>query len=379
MPGYWANKMVGMVLRAIRGTLRAPHLIANGRPLRLPCSTRGDSEASMRNLDTRINKLFQQCNEPVIPIESIHRWLAPFDEEDRSTALLLLESIEFHSYPRLIRETRLLHEKLKEKLSASGFDAKKLNDVDFSREFACKSGDIISYIYRKSNLIPTIDFKTFDRLVVQADKNPVEQQNRALVILDDYIGTGSQFIFQFIARSEDDIRVIGNYKKVYLACIAIHEKAIEKGLLLREGRIEEVIKLEEAQIPDVDFKPEKEAFRVALNKVDWNKIELVYIEKDKAFLSEENESLTRDQKCALEKFLSKYCLEGCEGSTSFLLGRHAFFYGAPNSLPAILLPFFKRVEDFTVYSMEHVTGITSDIINYDLDNKTSAKISCKRW
>jgi len=119
------------------------------------------------------------------------------------------------------------------------------------------------------------------------------------------------------------------------------------------------------------------SFFDALRQIDWIKIELVYLDKDRSILSEENASLSHEQKRRLETFLNKYGLEGCEGSTSFLLGRHAFFYGAPNALPAILLPFFKRVEDFTIYSKEHFIGITSDIINYNMDNEQGVKISRK--
>lgn len=328
----------------------------------------------MREIESRINGLFRRLNEPVIPGASLRRWLEQFDEKDWPAALSLLETIEYHSYPRLVRETRLLHGKLKRRLAAAGFDAAKLSDVDFSREFTCKSGDIISYIYRKSNLIPSVEFKTFDRLILETERHPAAQSKRALVILDDYIGTGSQFIFQFIARSAEDIRVIGNYKQVYLCCIVVHEKAIQKGLLLRSGRIDEVIRLEEVQIPDVDFKPEEKSFHAALKKVSWDKIGLVYLAKDRSILAE----MTAARKRTIKKFLDKYRIEGCEGSTSFLLGRHAFFYGAPNALPAILLPLFKRVEDFTIYDKEHFIGITTDIINYDLDSSKGGRISSKK-
>ena len=106
-------------------------------------------------LDARIDALSRRFNEPAIPEPSIRKWLGQFEEEDRPAALLLLEQITFHTYPALIGESRLLHGKLKAALSAAGFDGDGLRDVDFTREFTCKSGDIISYIYRKANLIPT--------------------------------------------------------------------------------------------------------------------------------------------------------------------------------------------------------------------------------
>lgn len=51
---------------------------------------------------------------------------------------------------------------------------------------------------------------------------------------------------------------------------------------------------------------------------------------------------------------------------------------SPNALPGILLPFFKRVEDFTIYASEHFTGITTDIISYDLDSEKRVKITGKK-
>ncbi len=95
-----------------------------------------------------LTKLYERFNEPVIPMKSIVKWLNGFEDEDKRTALKLLEAIEYHSQPRLVRETRLLHGKVQERLASDGFDEKTLADVDFSREFTCKSGDVVSYIYR---------------------------------------------------------------------------------------------------------------------------------------------------------------------------------------------------------------------------------------
>jgi len=148
-----------------------------------------------------LQRIFERFNEPVIPIESIRKWLDLFESEDRDTALLLLNNIEYHSQPRVRRETRTLHHKLAGKLAESHFDVKTFHNVDFSCEFTCKSGDVVSYIYRKSNLIPSIDFKTFDLLTRETVEDPERFRNRALVILDDYIGTGSPVHFS-VHRNE---------------------------------------------------------------------------------------------------------------------------------------------------------------------------------
>ncbi len=124
------------------------------------------------SMEETLQRIFERINEPVIPIESIRKWLDRFKAEDRDIALLLLDHIEYHSQPRMRRETRRLHQKLSDRMAQSHFDVKTFHDVDFSREFTCKSGDVVSYIYRKSNLIPSIDFKTFDLLINETSKNP---------------------------------------------------------------------------------------------------------------------------------------------------------------------------------------------------------------
>jgi hypothetical protein len=314
-----------------------------------------------------VEALCRRFNEPIMPSGTIRKWLDRFADEDKPDALSLLERIEFHSYPRLVRETKLLHGKLRERLASGGFDAGTFTDVDFSREFTCKSGDFISYIYRKANLIPAIDFKTFDQLIRETDATPGKFKNRALIILDDYIGTGSQFIFQFIGRSEADIRVVNSYRRTYLSCIVAHENALQKFNLLAEGKIEQVIAIEEAQFPDVDFRGEEDHLRRALASLDWKKIEFVYLDEETPLLSPENRSLSDDEKRRIEHLLTAYRDDGIKGFTSYLMGHHAFFYGAPNSLPAILLPLFKRVEDLSTYDTEKITGVSGDVIAYDIN------------
>lgn len=318
--------------------------------------------------DNILQNIFDRFNEPVIPMKAIERWLDRFRPEDRDTALLLLNNVEYHSQPRVRRETRALHQKLCERLSESRFDVETFHDVDFSREFTCKSGDVVSYIYRKSNLIPSVDFRTFDFLTADTLKKPGNYRNRALVILDDYIGTGSQFIFNFIGLSDDDVRVVNAYNKTFLVCYVIHQKALENFNLLKTGKIEEAIRIEQEQFPYDDLSSETDCFRRTLSSLDWNNLELVYLEEEKPLLSPDNSALTNAEKSRLEAFLNRYCHEGYAG-TSYLLGHHAFFFGAPNSLPEILWPLFKRVEDLSIYP-EKPEGVPETITGYDIDDQT---------
>jgi hypothetical protein len=315
-----------------------------------------------------IEALFRRFNEPVIPKESIERWLNRFDNEDRSAAISLLQHVEYHSQPRVIRETKMLHQLLLKRFAAGGFNGKTLHDVDFSREFTCKSGDVISYIYRKSNLIPTVDFKTFDELARETADDPDRFKDRILVILDDYIGTGSQFIFQFIGRSAEDIRVVNSYSKTYLACYVIHERALQNFQRLAAGRIDEVIEIEKEQFPDVDLSPEEEQLRMSLASLDWKNIELIHLEVEEPLLSPHNRTLSDDEKGRIERLFNKYKHEGYAG-TSYLLGHHTFFFGAPNALPEILWPLFNRIEDISIYSGEKPAGFAEDVIRYSMDDE----------
>jgi hypothetical protein len=66
------------------------------------------------------------------------------DAGDQPIALRLLESMQMHGWARMIRECRLLHERLCVDLAEDGFDVERCSDIDFTRAFVCKSGDLIS-------------------------------------------------------------------------------------------------------------------------------------------------------------------------------------------------------------------------------------------
>lgn len=319
------------------------------------------------DFDSAVDELFDRFNEPVIRRETIARWLGRFEGVDREAALLLLRNIEYHTQPRLKRETKRLHEKLVEGLARDNFDTTGFHDVDFSREFTCRSGDVVCYIYRKSNLVPSVDFKTFDYLVRATAEAPEKFGDRALVILDDYIGTGSQFMFEFIGRSDDDVRVLNSYKKVYLTCYVINERALRNFRLAADGKIEEIIRTEEDQFPDTDFSQDEELFRRTLSQLDWKNIEPVYLEEEQSLLSPKNTTLSDEEKQKVQRLLKKYSHDGYTG-TSYLIGHHAFFFGAPNALPELLWPLFNRVEDFSIYP-DRPQGITEEIVDYGVDDE----------
>ena len=318
----------------------------------------------MRNpLAHRLDGLAETWNEAEITRPSLGRWIEQFDAGDQPIALRLLECMQMHGWARLIRECRLLHERLCIDLAEDGFDVERCSDIDFTRAFVCKSGDLISYLYRKANRLPVTCFHNIEGL--QANP-PAPNQRRALVILDDYIGTGSQFLFTFVARNAANRALLQSYARVRLAAIVVHDDARHKWRLLQRRDVEQVMAIEEQQLTCVDFAPERQALITALSSLDWRRAGLVAAGRDFAVIA--HPRLSPDERQQLRAFLHRQQQTAGAGTTEFLLGHHSFFYGAPNALARVLLPLFKRIEDFSVYPRESQVGLPADLLDYDIDN-----------
>ena len=314
-------------------------------------------------LALRLDQLAEAWNEAEISRPSLGRWLAQFDAADQAIALQLLECMQVHGWARLIRECRLLHQRLCVDLAEDGFEVERCSDIDFTRAFVCKSGDLISYVYRKANRLPTTCFHNIEAL--QATP-PAEGQRRALVILDDYIGTGSQFLFTFVARSAANRALMRRYARVRLAAIVVHDDARHKWKLLQQRRTEEVMAIEERQLTCVDFSADRQDLTAALAGLDWRRAGLLAAARD--FPVTAHPGLSPEERERLRQFLRRQQEAAGAGTTEFLLGHHSFFYGAPNALARVLLPLFKRIEDFTVYERDSQVGLPADLIDYDIDN-----------
>jgi len=314
-------------------------------------------------LDERLDELAEAWNEAEISRPSLGRWIGQFDAAEQPIALRLLQCMQMHGWARLIRECRLLHERLCVDLADDGFDVERCSDIDFTRAFVCKSGDLISYLYRKANRLPVTCFHNIEGL--QASP-PAFDQRRALVILDDYIGTGSQFLFTFVARSAANRALLQRYARVRLAAIVVHDDARNKWKLLQHRDVEQVMAIEEQQLTCVDFAPERPALIAALSSFDWRKAGLVAAGRDFPVIA--HPQLSPEQREQLRAFLRRQQEAEGAGTTDFLLGHHSFFYGAPNALARVLLPLFKRIEDFSVYPRESQVGLPADLLDYDIDN-----------
>ena len=314
-------------------------------------------------LAQKLDQLAEAWNEAEISRPSLGRWIEQFPAEDQAIALRLLECMQVHGWARLIRECRLLHGRICADLQEDGFDVERCSDIDFSRAFVCKSGDLVSYVYRKANRLPVTCFHNIEALTAAP---PAQGHRRALVILDDYIGTGSQFLFTFVARDAKQRNLLQHYARVRLAAIVVHDDARHKWKLLQHRQIEAVMAIEEQQLSCVDFASEREDLVAALASLDWRRCGLVAVQRDFPVLA--HPQLIPEEREALRHFLGRQQEAAGAGTTEVLLGHHAFFYGAPNALARVLLPLFKRIEDFTVYARESQVGLPADIIDYDIDN-----------
>ncbi len=316
----------------------------------------------MQSTAQQLEHLSNAWNEPEINLTAIKRWLEQFPVNDQPIAIRLLECMELHSWARMLRECRLLHQRLCMDLRDDGFDVEKFSDIDFTRAFVCKSGDMASYVYRKANRLSVNHFKTIEAL----HQSRIDRSKRAIVILDDYIGTGSQFIFQFLARSESNTALISAYKRTRLCSLVVHDNARTKWRLLQRHCIEDVMAIEERQLECVDFSLERKALIQTLSRMDWRKAGLIAAQRDFPVMA--HPALTAKERITMRQFLNQCTCEEEAGTTEFLLGHHTFFYGAPNALARVLLPLFKRVEDFTIYPKESLRGLPAEIIDYDIEN-----------
>lgn len=308
----------------------------------------------------RMQHLLARWNEPDVAAESLERWLLQFEPAERGIALRLAECVELHAWPRLVQECRLLHQRVCHELASAGFDLERFSDVDFSRVFTAKSGDLISFVYRKANRLPVTCFHNLEALDLEA------AAGRALVILDDYIGSGSQFLLQAVARSPTNQALLRAYRHFCLAAVVVHDDARIKWRLLQRHGWEEVMAIEAQQLSCMDFSADCAQLTAALASVDWHQGGLVAVQRD--FPLPAHPQLQPSERQQVRRFLRQQQPDGAS-TTDFLLGHHTFFYGAPNALPRVLLPLFKRLEDFTLDPRDRLRGLPADMLEYDINNR----------
>lgn len=288
-------------------------------------------------------------SETYITTDEINQWLEQFDPEDRTNAKLLLSTIDFYPYKRVMNELVLAHGKLLDKLKEEGIP---LSKVDFSKTYCAKSGDLTSYFYRKANKLRGATFQNIEALSNKSE----DRSDRCLVLLEDYIGSGIQFLYGCYGRKHAEF--FNSYRKVILVVLVANTQAIQRFELLKEGNNDLVAQEFARIICPLDLTPEQEMLEM-IKKIPKDKLELIYVKEERPIV----ETLsTTDERNAIESLLNKYTLTKYLGGNFAIQGHTVFFYSTPNNLPEILwntrskkrdgfpwIPLFHRVEDLSIY------------------------------
>ncbi len=320
--------------------------------------------ASGTAMTARKEAALARINRPMMTDDHLSAWLDQFEPADRPTALKLVENVRFVTYPELREDTRRMHGKLLKSLARDGFIDKAngqrdFDNVDFAQIYTAKSGGVVSYVYRKANKIPNDLFKTLDQLRNDLQQEPAGKSGKALVILDDYIGTGTQFLTEMYALQAHD--VMDQYGKIYFVVDTAHEKAVTRFRQLAAGDSQAVV---DAIL--TDFHMDDDAYKTAcethLKKLAGNRLELIFDQEEVPLLSPRNTAITPEDRAELKAFLEKYNVYKYPFGVGQSQGHTAFYYSAPNTLPDMLwnsksrrqdgsawLPLFDRTEDMSIY------------------------------
>jgi hypothetical protein len=328
-----------------------------------------------RPLDKVKQDVLESINKPVLNPQHMEAWLSQFAPRDRRTALRLVQAIDYHTYPDMVNNVKQMHHQVASALVKDGFiqnpaevnPFEKYKNVDFTRIYTAKSGDLISVMYRKANKLPGTLFKTTEAL--SADSAP--KNDRALVILDDYAGTGVQFLFEFYAHNNREL--LNQYGKIYFVLVSAHDKALDKFAKLKAGNHAEV---SETIIQEFHIKPPEFQARVreAMKEVSGDRLQLITLNQEIPLLSPENPKLTPQEKVKMARFLQKYNVYKYPFGVGEAQGNTAFFYSAPNTLPDLLwntkstrkdgspwLPLFHRTEDISIYHISNYVDPTKQV------------------
>lgn len=292
-----------------------------------------------------VDSIYERYHEEVLTKQKIHEWLQQFDPEDREAAAELLHEIDYYSYPRLQRCLRDFHQKIMQQLVADGYAEPGellFHRVDFTKVYPAKSGDLITYFYRHANKVRSVVFKNPEGLLHDGK----EKSSKALVILEDYCGTGSQFLTKIASRLVPEL--LAKYEKIYFCPLVANSIAVERFAKLTSGQ-QEALAEEFAGMYAAAPDDKRATVRRCIESLPGSKIMLL--------CQVEEESL------APSTLLDKYCtLPYFDGRWS-IRSRTAFFYNCPNNMPVLLwspknkapdgsawTPLFTRVEDISIYS-----------------------------
>lgn len=316
-----------------------------------------------------VEKIYLQYNSDYISREEISQWLNQFDYEDHADAVFLLNRIDYYSYNKLIIALKQLHQKVLTKLKEDGFipNVEKeylFENVDFSKTYSAKSGDLVSYFYRSANKIRASSFKNLEEL----EHNQQNKENRVLVLLDDYVGTGTQFLMINYANRNADL--FNKYKKIYFVTLVANVSADERFSKVKCGDHDSIAE-DFIKFLSVTDENEKKIIKEKVRKISQEKLELVYLNKEYPI----NDPV-RDPETAkrINRLLDKYNIVRYMDGNFSCFGHTVFFYNCPNNVPEILWspkclkrdgaswnPLFKRTEDISIYKIAETIPVEEHV------------------
>jgi hypothetical protein len=351
---------------------RRPGTVARDQGTRQPVMFGGQSES----LRQQKQAVLQQFNQPLLSPAHLDTWLKQFKPKDRGTALKLVQQLDFYGPADLPRSLRGLHDKVMCALTRDGFVTNtgkelRFDKVDFSKAFSAKSGAIISTRYRHANGLREASFRD----VAELAHNGVPKGDRALVILDDYIASGSQFLEDAYATGRHQFmnELLPQYKKIYFAVVVAHEDAVKRFDMLKQGQHQAIV---DEVLGDWDVEqPEehRQRFKRSIEAVSGGKLELLPLSEEVPFLSPRNTRLTGEEKEQMKDFLQRNNVYKRPFGIGNKQGHTVFYYNPPNTLPDILwnsksrkldargqqttepfIPLIKRHEDVSVGGHAHL-------------------------
>ncbi len=304
-------------------------------------------------------------------------WLKQFRPADRPTALLFLDKLRYIDHPRLLGHLRQAHQRLLAALEQDGFldksGADPLSKVAFTTLYRASSGDIISYLYRKTNGIPKVKFH--DQWALATDGQDKSQQ--ALIIVDDYLATGAQFFCEALGhgdalhhqQNKHLPHLVNAYKKVYFVVAGAHQKALQRFQTLQAGKTDDAVKAILEGYQELDNARYETPVKNRLKQLRPNQLELIHSFVEHPLLSEHHPGVSADERSRLREFLTRYNVYKYPFGVGHLEGNTVFYYSTPNNLPDLLwntkaraltpqgvqdasrpwLPLFHRLEDISAY------------------------------
>jgi hypothetical protein len=306
--------------------------------------------------------------ELVSPVE-IENWLSQFDLEDRETAILLLDQIDYFSYNRIMNDLKQLHQKVLSHLELDHFVGDKNNEIlfrniDFSKIYSAKSGDLISYFYRSANKIRAASFKNVSDILLENH----DKSEKVLVLLEDYINTGIQFLYEIYAKQQHEL--FNQYKKVYFTVLVANDDAILRFEKIKNRDYESVAQ-DFTSIIGMNDKKSKKKILEQIQKISSDKIEIIFLNRE---YSLNNERFNQEISSKIIHLLRKYSFPYYRYGKFPSYGHTIFFYNSPNNLPEILwnakaikkdgspwIPLFRRVEDLSIYDIAKFIPIKEQV------------------